>query len=98
VPRLICADAELVLGELVANAVQHGSPDDEGQIEVSWRLCEDRVLLSVHDSGHVEGLHPGALRSRADAGRGLALVEELSNRWCFDASNGTRVGAELLLP
>jgi anti-sigma regulatory factor (Ser/Thr protein kinase) len=96
VPDRACADAELVLGELVANAVQHGLPDAKGLIEVSWCLHEDRVLLSVHDSGHVEQLVAGDLRSWEDTGRGLALVEHLCERWGHDGTDGTRVDAELV--
>ena len=91
------ADAEVVFGELVANAVEHGRPDAEGMIEVGWRLLPGAVQVGVHDWGHVDSLHPRAAGPADDRGRGLALVETLSERWSYREDDGTRVGAELRL-
>lgn len=92
------AEAELVLTELVTNAIRHGAPDADGNIDVAWSLRDDRVLLSVHDSGHTEDLHPGDLDTSELSGRGLALVDTLSDRWSWNADGGTHVTAELLIP
>jgi anti-sigma regulatory factor (Ser/Thr protein kinase) len=91
------ADAELVLSELVANAVLHGRPHDDGTVEAAWRLDEDRILLSVHDGGRAADLRPGDSTAVESSGRGLALVELMSDRWAWSADGGTRVVAELLL-
>jgi anti-sigma regulatory factor (Ser/Thr protein kinase) len=95
-------DAMLVLAELVSNAIQHGTADADGLIEVSWCLEPDRILVSVHDGGHVEALTPGDLSAVTDAGssagRGLALVDLVSDRWCWSSSDGTFVAAELRFP
>lgn len=92
------ADAELVLGELVANAVKHGSPDDDGMIHVSWTVEEGALRVSVRDSGSVRALP--ATREAAPlalSGRGLTLVAALSERWTVDDRDGTRVSADLSL-
>ena len=90
-------DAEVVLAELVANAVEHGAPDAHNEVEVSWFLHEDRLILSVHDCGHVADgqLRAGEFTDDALRGRGLAIVERLSDRWTVDTHDGVRVTAEL---
>jgi len=91
-------DAELVLTELITNAIRHGAPDAEGNLHVAWRLRGDRLLLSVQDSGRATDLQPGDLNATELTGRGLALVEALSDRWFWNADHGTHVVAELLIP
>jgi anti-sigma regulatory factor (Ser/Thr protein kinase) len=91
------ADAELVLTELVANAVLHGEADADGLIEVSWSVGADRILLGVRDSGRASDLRAGDLSSAGTSGRGLALVDLFCDRWCWSSDGGTRVDAELLL-
>jgi anti-sigma regulatory factor (Ser/Thr protein kinase) len=66
---------ELVLHELVANAVVHG----EGDIEVGLVRYPDHVEVSVSDAGRGEiPVQPGA---GGVGGRGLAVVWALSSKW-----------------
>lgn len=95
VRRSVIDDAELVLGELVANAVEHGQPDERGQIEVSWCLEDEVLRLSVLDGGDVGTLGPLELTDASLRGRGLALVDHLCDAWRHDHEHGTRVTAEL---
>jgi anti-sigma regulatory factor (Ser/Thr protein kinase) len=71
-------DAELLLSELVSNAVKYG----DGDIGVSFERDDGRFRTEVVDQGH--GLI-AALRGRSDAqtpgGWGLPLVQTLSDRW-----------------
>jgi anti-sigma regulatory factor (Ser/Thr protein kinase) len=69
---------ELLTGELVSNAVQHGPTD--GDLRVGVRVDGARVRVSVRDEGpdqprleHLDVAAPG--------GRGLVLVEALSTAW-----------------
>lgn len=87
------SDAEIVLGELVANALEHGEPFDDGTIEIGWALTGDRLSIAVADSGTAALIRPGALTGDAPRGRGLALVAALSEIWAYDGSRGTRVVA-----
>jgi len=70
-------DAELILSELVANAVQHGA----GEIALALWLAEGRIRGEVADAG--PGPPPRPLRPGKDAvgGRGLVIVDALSDRW-----------------
>ncbi|MFD4660143.1 ATP-binding protein [Kitasatospora sp. NPDC058444] len=80
--------AELLLGELFANAVQHSDAPDDRHIEVRFTLINSRLKLEVHDAGSG---HP-ALRAPApddEHGRGLFLVSELAERWgCAERPGG----------
>lgn len=90
-------DAAVVLAELLANAVEHGSPNSEGEVEVSWCLHDDVLRISVMDGGNVAKLRPVQFTSDSLRGRGLHLVDFLCERWSTDNENGTRVTAELSL-
>ncbi|MFG2908615.1 ATP-binding protein [Kitasatospora sp. NPDC048286] len=72
--------AELLLGELFANAVQHSDAPDDRHIEVRFSLVNSRLRIEVHDasSGH-PALHVAAPDD--EHGRGLFLVNELAERW-----------------
>ncbi|MGW1176079.1 ATP-binding protein [Kitasatospora sp. NPDC002543] len=72
--------AELLLGELFANAVQHSDAPDDRRIEVRFTLVNSRLRLEVHDAGSGRP----SLRTAApseERGRGLFLVNELAERW-----------------
>lgn len=70
-------DLELALTEACANVVHHASGADS--IQVSLDLAEDRCAIDVSDNG--EGFDAGAVGTpdaRSDRGRGLFLIEALS--------------------
>ena len=81
--ELACADAELVVSELFANAVQHTRSGDEGGT-VTVAVTADGVI-HVHDLGTAgrpacPGLAeaaPGGLRQLETSGRGLFIVAAL---------------------
>lgn len=93
--RGLIEDAELVLSELVTNALQHGSSDAHEDLEVSWALSGDRLQLSVLDGGDGGDLVAKAAPSDALSGRGLAIVDCLCEQWSVAHDGGTRVTAEL---
>ena len=72
----LVTDVELVVSELVTNAVTHGA----GEITLTVTLVRDGVTLSVLDEG---GGRPRLRHARAGSGhgRGLALVACLSDDW-----------------
>ncbi|WP_369182954.1 ATP-binding protein [Streptomyces sp. Y1] len=80
--------AELLLGELFANAVQHSDAPDDRRIEIRFSLTNGLLRIEVHDAG---GGRP-SLRSASlcdERGRGLFLVNELSARWgCCPRAGG----------
>ena len=93
--RRVGQDAALVIGELVANGVDHGRPDPQQGLEVSWTLDGQGLRLSVFDGGGTSTPHVVEAEPFASRGRGLAMVAALSVRWWFEGSSGTRVTAVL---
>ncbi|MEU1554894.1 SpoIIE family protein phosphatase [Streptomyces scabiei] len=82
---------ELVVSELVTNAIRYGRPP------IRLRLIRDRSLLcEVSDAGSTT---PHLRRARAsdEGGRGLLLVAQLAERWgTRHARHGKTVWAELV--
>ncbi|MDH6137463.1 anti-sigma regulatory factor (Ser/Thr protein kinase) [Kitasatospora sp. MAA4] len=70
---------ELVASELVANAVRHGTRRDQ-LVWVHLDVDEVRLRIEVHDASSTYPVVQG-LDLEQESGRGLLLVEELSERW-----------------
>jgi anti-sigma regulatory factor (Ser/Thr protein kinase) len=83
------ADVDLVVGELVNNAVIHGAAP------ITMRAVRnyDRIHIEVRDAG------PVFVGGDADS-RGLRIVEALSTNWGvrYYGLNGKAVWAELISP
>src|SRR4051812_30291118 len=92
VPKAQREDAELVVAELVTNALLHGAPP----VTLRVHRRADKVRLEIEDHGRQR---PIAMRTRSDAmtGRGLGLVSYLAEAWGVDPlpSGSKAVWAEL---
>jgi anti-sigma regulatory factor (Ser/Thr protein kinase) len=72
-------DVEQVLlgvGEALANAVEHGSPDTEDVVRFEAALLPDELIVSVSDSGRWQ---PGIQGFFTGRGRGHLLMRALSD-------------------
>lgn len=87
--------ALIVVSELVANALQHGSPDARGRMRIDVSLDERRLLVSVWDAGEATALIVSDPAPDATDGRGLLIIDRVSKRWSVDRRDGTRVSVEL---
>jgi anti-sigma regulatory factor (Ser/Thr protein kinase) len=72
-------DLELVVTEIVTNAVRHGSPG--GRVVVAATPKQDFLCVQVTDEGPGLVPRPGAMASEANGGFGLFIVERLTRRW-----------------
>ena len=84
--RDVIDDARVVVTELVSNVVRHAGTD----VCVEAELLDDRLRIAVVD--HAEGevvLRTIDPRSSL-GGRGLQLVDELSERWGVDRHPGEK--------
>ncbi|WP_459647756.1 ATP-binding protein [Kitasatospora sp. Ki12] len=80
----LVGDGQLVLDELVANAVVHARVSPGREIAVRFEVLCDHLRIEVHDASSEKP----AIRRTTDpddlSGRGLHLVEVLSLEWGFE--------------
>jgi anti-sigma regulatory factor (Ser/Thr protein kinase) len=90
--RGLCDDIALVVTELVANAVRHAGTD----IEISITHITRGVRLEVKD-GSRRPLRQRTALTSDEGGRGLLLVDALSNRYgVVGEPDGKRVWVEMV--
>lgn len=87
-------DAELLVSELVTNAVRHGSLRPGDDIRVRIRTADDALCVEVSDPGI--GFSPEAISPKEDrsGGFGLFLLARMSRAWGI-ANPPTRIWFEL---
>lgn len=92
-------DARLVVSELVANSLRYARPLDDHTIRVGWSLRSDVLRLTVTDGGSTSSApSPRRPDDMATGGRGLKIVQAISERWGVDRKGRTTtVWAELAL-
>jgi serine phosphatase RsbU (regulator of sigma subunit)/anti-sigma regulatory factor (Ser/Thr protein kinase) len=95
VPEPVLGAAILCTSELTTNALLHAGTPAHVHID----LNAERLLVSVADTG----TRGSVARARTDAlssrGRGLGLIEELSDTWGTDPTvRGSTVWFEMLIP
>jgi anti-sigma regulatory factor (Ser/Thr protein kinase) len=73
------ADLELVISEVVTNAIRHGQPG--GAILLAVTPKPEFLCVQVTDEGPGLVPTPGAMGSEPHGGFGLFIVEQLSRRW-----------------
>jgi len=85
--------AELVVGELIANAVRHGAPPFG--VCIDWH--DDPPVLCVVDRGRgIRPVYP-APDPQSERGRGLLLVRALAGDLVVDASPEQRDGTRIVV-
>jgi serine/threonine-protein kinase RsbW len=80
-PTLLLDDVEVVLSELMGNAVRHARPIAGGVLLVGWRIADDELTIRITDGGSVKRIEPRESSPMADSGRGLHIVERLASAW-----------------
>jgi anti-sigma regulatory factor (Ser/Thr protein kinase) len=73
------ADLELVISEVVTNAIRHGLPG--GAILLAVTPKPEFLCVQVTDEGAGLVPTPGAMASGPHGGYGLFIVERLCRRW-----------------
>jgi anti-sigma regulatory factor (Ser/Thr protein kinase) len=91
-------DAQLLISEVVTNAVRHG-PCGEAPIEVTVRADPDTIRIEVRDQG--SGFDPTLIpkpSATATERWGLQLVAALAHRWGTEMDRGHVVWFEIDRP
>ena len=84
---------ELIVSELVTNAVRHAG------VPVRLRLIQDRSLICEVTDGSNTAPHLRRARTFDEGGRGLFLIAQLSDRWgTRHTQTGKTIWAEQALP
>ncbi|WP_405582168.1 ATP-binding protein [Streptomyces sp. NBC_01190] len=80
--------AQLIVSELVTNAVRHGRPPYGHLIGTRFERLGSGVRIEVHDANDSKPEHREAPED-AESGRGLALVDALTGgQWGVSDRNG----------
>lgn len=107
VPDSVIDDAVLILSELLSNAYRHGrplsresgdrGPDDPGLVRAAWRVDgRGRLTVEVTDGGGPTRPFPATPSVTARGGRGLNIINALSQDWGVrDAAGEVTVWAAL---
>jgi anti-sigma regulatory factor (Ser/Thr protein kinase) len=91
-------DVVLVAHELAANAIVHGSSDQDEEVAITIRLEPRSVVIRVSDSARTDAM-PAPLEPTdwRESGRGMLIVDELAT-WRQELRDGHReVTAKLSL-
>jgi two-component sensor histidine kinase len=90
-------DACLLLHELVVNSVLHAGADASQTIDVDMTIGPEAVRVAVSDNGSASVPSVRELDAATERGRGLRLVELLSDVWGMrrEGARGTTLWFEL---
>lgn len=90
-------DAELLVSELITNAVRHAALKPGDDIKVRIRAEDDSICVEVTDPG--DGFAPEVIAPNEDrtGGFGLFLLDRMSRAWGI-ARPPTRIWFELVAP
>ena len=80
--------AELCVSELVANVIKHVGPGTPTTLAL--RMSGTRLRIEVHDPDPRALPALAAVGSDAETGRGMALIDAITDRWGVDLSAGRK--------
>ena len=83
-------ETEIVLSELVSNAVRHAKPLPDGTIRVNWTVRGGVVEVEVSDGGGPTTPRPAPRSLWSANGRGLRIVRSLAHEWGVLEDSGGR--------
>jgi anti-sigma regulatory factor (Ser/Thr protein kinase) len=96
VSEVVVDEAEIVVSELVSNAVRHARPLTDGMLRVHWKVKAGVVEVEVTDGGSDTSPRPAPRTIWAPSGRGLRIVRSLAHEWgVTEDRNGSTVWASL---
>ena len=80
-PEDTLADVKLALTEACSNSVRHAYGDDGGQVDITFELLDDRLIVEVADDG--TGFVPLPADEQEDelteGGLGIAIIRSIAD-------------------
>lgn len=86
-PASVRQDLDLLVSEVVTNAVRHGGGETGEPIEMTVHVDDLRVRVEVADRGPGFEPNPSPPTMFQESGWGLFLVGQLSDRWGVDRTD-----------
>ncbi|HOF62941.1 MAG TPA: ATP-binding protein [Dermatophilaceae bacterium] len=83
-------ETEIVLAELVSNALRHARPLPDGGLRVRWKAKAGVVEVEVTDGGGPTVPKPAPAAVWATTGRGLRIVRSIAHEWGVADERGGR--------
>ena len=75
-------DAQLVLSELLSNAIRYAPPLPAGEVRAAWWIDKAGIHVEVTDGrGETEPQRISDTHPESIGGRGLAIVDVLTSGW-----------------
>jgi anti-sigma regulatory factor (Ser/Thr protein kinase) len=74
-------DCELMISELVTNAIIYGQAEDEWRVRVEWWREGTSLHVEVHNPGFPANVRMRQAAADEAHGRGLCLVNALADSW-----------------
>ncbi len=82
VTETACDDAQLVLSELLSNAIRYAPPLPPGEVRAAWWIDKAGIHVEVTDGrGDTEPQRINDTHPESIGGRGLAIVDVLTSSW-----------------
>lgn len=78
-------DAQLIVSELVANAVRHAPPADTLELELT--ATPEQIRISLADGSSIAPV-AAALDATSASGRGIRIIAALAADWGADVHHG----------
>ncbi len=81
-PEDTLADLKLALTEACSNSVRHAYGDDEGHVDISFELLDDRLIVEVADDGSGFELGESDKNGEEDlseGGLGIAIIRSIAD-------------------
>ena len=89
-------EAEIVVSELMGNAIRHARPLVDGMVRVRWKVKSGVVEVEVSDGGGPSTPRPAPPALWSTSGRGLRIVRRLAHQWgVTEDKHGRTVWASL---
>ncbi len=81
VPESLVRDAEIVVSELLTNAIRHARALSDGTVRVRWKISPESLEVEVTDGGSATEAVPRPPATWHTSGRGLRVVRTVAHEW-----------------